>query len=285
MFISILIFAVFAIAFFLRKEVSPYYRTFSLSLFGIAFFSVWQPLQYYLSVTNQTAWLQQGLLPALIVVCCCVLLLPSVRRVGVVCTSITTVLFFSSAIIFMLFDYQVKNLLAERAGYFQQELPEPSHTQNEATLIYKNPLIGVQLNYPKTMRVREQQETFVVFESVAQADGVELEMLANCFHGSSVPVTEVVAGFKTRDPDMRYGCQDTGSEGYYLCTLTYSEEEKNIWRYLAFSKNTDQRVEVQFRSELNRDQIRGQVWPILNTIRVVPIENDYPQCVSSIEWF
>lgn len=281
---AVLLCIVIALTFALKKGASPYFRTFSLSIFGLCFFCIWNPLVFALELHNSPPWLLKSVLPSLVIIASGILILPTSRNVGLITTSIVTTFFFISAIGVLAFDYKIKNSIAEWLGYFDYKFVK-SQT-NDATKFntVTDDASGISVALPETWKKRTNTPN-PEFERLKKDGLTDAEMEISCFHGSSKPIVNIINDYAIMHERFTGDCGQ--NEDFYICRIEYQDlnTSKEVWRYLAFAKNSKQRAEIQIRSSLPKSEIASDVERILQSASVKTIKPPYAACLSSMHWF
>lgn len=285
MIVAVVLLMAVSMAFALKKGASVYFRTFALSIFGLCFFCFWQPLRYAIELSSAEPWLAQASLAGLLIVASVVLLLPPVRRVGLVITAVFTAAFFVSAVCVLAFDFQIKNAIADQLGYFDDDLPWANKNIPTDYKALSHAPSGLSFRFPSNWVEKDMEFSYLIVDGHFKQTNAPVEMQVNCFHGSKEPITQVMSSFSQWGENVEQWCNKNSH--FYLCGVFYKDtnNQKYVWRYLAYARDSKQRAELYIRSSDAEPSSVETVLSIFKSIDVAVMESPQEQCVSSMDWF
>jgi len=287
--ISLLI-LVLLIAMLMGKKKSTYSRITIGSIFGIAFFSIWQFLKYYAVLSNwpelynQIAFLILGVSTTLISVFLCNL------KKELIVTSISAVLFISAMLLTFTAEIKIKNQIAFHSGYFKINKTIDSNNLNtNKTTLFKQNVAGYSVNLPEDWKLRRDKGPLFYYFQLIQNKVVVAEFRPKCFGKNNIAVTDIIANITTANqnntPKSDFQCFSHGG-GFYSCQVDNFATNKQLKRrtWIAIRNDIKKGIELDFIINKNDTSIIKNMNEIISSLSAIKPVNTDAECLGLTEW-
>ncbi len=291
MYIALLLIVALILVYFSRpKDKESYHKTI-LAIFGIAYFCIWRFLDFYLVSFYPEESFQNIAFLSLMAVAFISGLLPWVIKITQIKAYAFVALFAISVLITFVFEKEIKNVIAEWGGYYDDAAPTlvlPSK-ENKTTL-YQHEAGGYSINVPISWQKKTNESGLDYF--VKQTKNKHTELRPTCFHNTEITLAEIISNIiktsRNQGLDTEKHCYKMDNT-LLTCFVRNSGMDKSNknerWRWITTDKNQKQNMQLDFVFSDVQLKDKQEASAIIKSFKSVPLSEPLPYCTSSAEWF
>jgi len=291
MYIAILLILGFILVYIIKPKDKESYRKTVLSLFGIAYFSLWRFIDFYLNIFPTTSIDKNIVFLFLIILVFIISFLPWVTRSTPVKAYSYIAVFVVSVVITFTFEREIKNIVADLGGYYHDPEYNFSDETNKSkvnTFYYKAG--GFKLNVPTGWLNKTNDSGLVYF--IQQSNNKKTaELRPRCFHNTDLTMPEIVNNIistdKTQGAKTEKHCSIENKK-LLTCFIRSNNTKSNMqerWRWLVMNKENHQNAELDIVFYSNNVKNKQEVNKIISSFEMKTLAEPLPYCASTIEWY
>jgi len=289
---ALLIAAALVLAFYARPRDKQSYHIAIMAIFGIAYFCIWRFARFYLDVFGYDTTAKNTAFGILMLATVVIALLPWIRHTSRKPAIALAVLFGLCVVPTFALEKNIKNVLAQWGGYFDNAVvvfqPDEDIADGKS---FHSEAGGFDMRIPGNWRAQTHPSGMQYFQWVL--DGKTLaELRPRCFHNTELSIPEIVINILNWDRSQEWQAKKQcfhGTNNGVTCFIRSNsrgnKQEKEKWRWLVMDKYQRQNIELDAVFYTDRAQARRDAEAMINSLVVTPLADPLPLCASSVEWF
>ena len=291
MYIAILLILGFILVYIIKPKDKESYRKTVLSLFGIAYFSLWRFIGFYFDIFSTTSIDKNTVFLFLIILVFIISFLPWVSRSTPVKSYSFIAVFVVSVVITFTFEREIKNTIAELGGYYhdlEYNFSDETNKSEVNSFYYKAG--GFKINIPASWLKKTNGSGLVYF--IKQSNNKKTaELRPRCFHNTDLTMPEIVNNIistdKTQGAKTEKHCSIKNKK-LLTCFVRSNNTNSNMqerWRWLVMNKENRQNMELDTVFYNNNVINSQEVNKIISSFEMNTLAEPLPYCASTIEWY
>lgn len=273
-----------------KLKNDKYYRNSVFAIVGITFFCLLKFTDYYFSIFPHSNFARNIIDGSVITITVLLCLSPLIVKSGPMGAGISITLFSLSALLALGLDYQVKNFIAEKGGYFNQTPPQTPKKSPYRTKKYISDEGGFRIQLQdkwEKKRHKSEQDYFVLNE----LDSKIAELRPICFHTSKNVITDIVNNFRKsaliEKTSISHYCYKKNE--FFVCLIKNIWENNNSplerWHWIAMNPHYQQNIELDVLIYKQDAEIKEEINRIINSVEIGSLPDPTPICSGTIDWF
>lgn len=284
------------IAYFVRSDNKKNYHKAILSIFGIAYLSIWPFIDFYFRINfiNDNIKFQVfGIFVAVLVV---LVLLPQTQKISGKNSLALVFAFFLLVFSRYLFENDIKYLVAEFSGYFDTKDKVVSGFTNATNHVnYTDNTSGFTIKISEAWAKYKNKlgMEYLVYKNTTDKT---IELKPSCFHNVKLTLPDIVSnaiyyekslGFKSdkkcfKESNNLYTCL---VKTKYISDSNKFSNKLEKWRWFSMDRKQDRNIELDVVFYSMGISYRNDVISIINSIKYNQLPSPLPYCMSTAEWF
>jgi len=292
MYIVLLLIVALILVYFSRpKDKESYHKTI-LAIFGIAYFCIWRFLDFYIESFYPNESFKNIAFLSLMAIAFISGLLPWVIKITQTKAYAFVAIFAVSVLITFGFEKEIKNLIAEWGGYYDDAVPTLALPSKEnKTTLYQYEAGGYSINVPGSWQKKTNESGLDYFIKQTKKNK-SAELRPTCFHNTKITLPKIISNIikSSRNQGLKTEkyCYKTNN-ALITCFVRISgmdELNKNErWRWIATDKNQKQNMQLDFVFNGGVLKDKEEANAIIKSFKHIPLSEPLPFCTSSAEWF
>jgi len=270
-----------------KSQDATGYKVISASILGAVYFFVWPFCYYYLQLMSVgETYVQISFVILVVVSMIFVKALLVLKRYEIV-SIISVISFLVFWIISSSYGIDIKDYIAEQAGYFDSDSDLKNNGWEIQTKVIKSPRGGYTLSIPTDWDKKIQINTQLPFYRPKIVSNGVVEFRPKCNERQQKNLTEIVDGLsKVHNDDMysEHSCLIWGDG--YACKVSIKKDDltKRV-RWISLDKKSKMLLELDFITSTNLKQDLALIDSVFYSVKISGSIEDGLGCPYSIDWF
>lgn len=270
-----------------KSQNATSYKVISASILGAVYFFIWPFCYYYLQLMSVSeAYVQISFVILVVISMLFVKALLVLKRYEII-SIISVVSFLVSWLISASYGIDIKDYIAEKAGYFDSIPNIENNNLKEKYKVIKSPRGSYTLSIPADWDKKIQINTQMPFYRPKNASQGVIELRPKCNDRQQVNITEIVNGLSKVHKDDMYSeslCFLWGDG--YACKVSIKKDDltKRV-RWISLDKKSKRLFELDFITSTNLKKDLGLIDSIFYSVKITGTLENELGCPYSIDWF
>lgn len=287
----LLILALILVYFIKPKDKQSYHKTI-LAIFGIAYFCIWRFLDFYFDIFTPVEIDKNTAFVSLMVITLIIGFLPWITRTTEIQSYAFVALFVLSIFLTFMFENNIKNVIAERGGYYNDsEYAFTDNTEKKKLNKFYYEAGGFSVEIPDSWE-KQKNELGMIYFTKQKNNTKMAEFRPSCFHNSEFTMPEIInniietsllQGFKT---EKHCSIKNNSLLTCFIRNSDNKESESHErWRLLTMNIEQGQNMELDFVFEKNSVINKQVASSIISSFKSTALTEPLPFCARSANWF
>lgn len=289
--IVILLIVALAVAYIGKVRDRRSYEIATLAVFGIAYFSVWPFLLFYLDVLTGIDKNLDYYLYGLLVLCSAILSLPWLKNISREAAWILAGIFFFSAFVSYAFDAQIENGIAIGQGYFDDSPIVESDSDYEVKWrVYEFTDGFYEIKVPEYWVQKKLDGIFTYFD-IPESKNENAEMRLGCQFYPKFSIAEMASNIEqnllTKNYSVSRQCFE--KDKYLVCLVTGqsdgASEYREVQEWIVSNNFFQNRTAfLTFLFNTDHQQVEDEAVRVVNSISFKEVEGNPANCITTVKW-
>jgi len=270
-----------------KSQDATGYKVISASILGAVYFFVWPFCYYYLQLLLVSEVYVQVSFVVLVIISMLFVKALLVLKCYEIISIISVILFLMSWIISTSYGIDIKDYIAEQAGYFDSNSDLKNNGWEIQTKVIRSPRGGYTLIIPTDWDKKIQINTQLPFYRPKMVSNGVIEFRPKCNELQQKNITEIVDGLsKVHNDDMysEHSCFIWGDG--YACKVSIKKDDltKRV-RWVSLDKKSKRLFELDFITSTNLKRDLALIDSIFYSVKISGSNEGELDCPYSIDWY
>lgn len=273
-----------------KLKNDTYYRNTVFAIVGITFFFFLKFIDYYFFIFPHSDIYYNIISASVILSTVLLCLSPLAIKSGMIGASISIIFFSISVVLALGFEYDIKNIIAEKGGYFNNPPHQKYEIDTTNNQKYTNGEGGFSIQLLEIWEQKKHEGDLDYF--VFNKSGTKIaEIRPTCFHSSKHVITDIVNNLKktaiTENQTSTHKCYK--KDDFFVCLIKNTDKSTKTpferWHWLAMNPHYRQNIEIDVLIHKPSAEIKREITRIFNSVKIWPLPTPRPTCSGTIDWF
>lgn len=273
-----------------KLKGDTYYRNSVFAIVGITFFFFLKFVDYYFFIFPHSDLYHNIVSVSVILATVLLCLSPLATKSGPIGACISITFFSVSVVLSFGLEYEIKNIIAEKGGYFDSPPPQKPEAGTIIKQKYTNKEAGFSIQLLKIWEQKQHEGGLDYF--VFNKSGTKIaELRPTCFHSSEYVITDILNNLKknaiAENQTNTHQCYKKND--FFICLIKNTTKSTNSpferWHWLAMNPHYKHNIEIDVLIHKPSTEIKKEITRIFNSVEIEPLPDSTPTCSSTIDWF